>query len=264
MPRRIRTDLLVPLAAAVAAVVVGTVEVAAQSASGGGSSACPCIDPWPTPAPVAGSCRRLQINREHDFGVTNFSEVCVPFDYGAAACRAWDNASWNSACLTAAGTVRDSGAPEWCTKEWCYVNASTCKRPMDPADVDPSLVAGLQLHYSYETCGNLNTYTDVRHYRYLRGRHIRVSYPGDSGTGYTLKTLADGSKAGSMVEFMRAIAAEAQFTWEIVPLSDVSRSRYSSSFTACVHQVALNETDLCIANFWCAENRIENRISSHF
>ena len=24
----------------------------------------------------------------------------------------------------------------------------------------------------------------------------------------------------------------------------------SSSFTACVHEVALNETDLCIGNFW--------------
>ena len=42
----------------------------------GGSPACPCIDPWP--APSAGeTCRSLRINREHDFGVTNFSEVCV-------------------------------------------------------------------------------------------------------------------------------------------------------------------------------------------
>eukprot|EP01043_Picozoa_sp_COSAG02_P035372 COSAG02_NODE_2529_length_8602_cov_20.688463_3_plen_104_part_00 len=66
---------------------------------------------------------------------------------------------------------------------------------MDPAD----LAAEVQLYYSYETCGNLNMYTDVRHYEYLRGRHIRVSYPGDSGSGYTLKTLPDGTKTGSVV-----------------------------------------------------------------
>ena len=104
-------------------------------------------------------------------------------------------------------------------------------------------------------------------------------YPGDSGSGYTLVTLPDGSKTGSVVEFMRSIANEAQFTWEVVPLRQESRSRYSSSFTACVHQVtetnvqslrapppllqrthryqvALNESDLCIANFWLTTERM--------
>ena len=53
-------------------------------------------------------------------------------------------------------------------------------------------------HCSYETCGNLNAYSDEKHYTALRGQHLRVSYPGDSGSGYTLKTLPDGSKTGSV------------------------------------------------------------------
>ena len=127
---------------------------------------------------------------------------------------------------------------------------------MDPADlvaVDSSSDVTEQLHYSYETCGNLNMYTDVRHYEFLRGRHIRVTYPGDSGSGYTLVTLPDGTKTGSMVEFMRSIAARASFTWEVVPLLEAV-APLLFVLTACVHQVALNETDLCIANFWVTLN----------
>ena len=145
---------------------------AAQSSTG--SPACPCIDPWPDATATCAGGRQLQINREHHFGVTNRTAVCVPLDYGAAECRTWDNASWNSACLASDGSVRDSGQPEWCAAAWCYVNQTNCDRPMDPADVDPGS-ASAGLYYSYETCGNLNTYSDTRHYNYLRGKHIRVS-----------------------------------------------------------------------------------------
>ena len=31
---------------------------------------------------------------------------------------------------------------------------------------------------------------------------LRVAYPADSGSGYTIVTLADGSKDGSVVEFI--------------------------------------------------------------
>ena len=64
------------------------------------------------------------------------------------------------------------------------VDADTCQRPLDLSDSEPgSASAGLS--YSYETCGNLNTYSETRHLKYLRGKHLRVSYPGDSGSGYS-------------------------------------------------------------------------------
>ena len=47
-------------------------------------------------------------------------------------------------------------------------------------------------------------------------------------------------KAGSMVDFMRDIAAEAHFTYERVDIRQ--KSFDGSSFTGCVHAVALNET----------------------
>jgi hypothetical protein len=145
----------------------------------------------------------------------------------------------------------------WCLRRWCYVNASNCRRPYSQADrlAEPDDAVGTLVH-SYETCGNLNAYSDEKHYAALRGQHLRVSYPGDSGSGYTLKTLPDGSKTGSVVEFVRSIAEEVGFTWEVVPVGADSRELYSSSFTACVHSVAVGATDLCIGNFWLTSQRM--------
>ena len=258
MLRVLRRPMLQVLALLLPLQVMATHVPREHAIASSGSPACPCVNPWPDNTSNCGGAmggRLLQINREHHFGVTNHTTVCAPLDYGSSECRAWDNASWNSACLAADGSVRDSGAAEWCAASWCYVDKRNCERPMDPADVEPGS-ASSGLFYSYETCGNLNTYSDTRHYNYLRGRHLRISYPSDSGSGYTLVTLPGGSRTGSMVEFMRSIAAEARFTWQEVALRDESSSRYSSSFTACVHQVALNETDLCIANFWVTTERM--------
>ena len=84
----------------------------------------------------------------------------------------------------------------------------------------------------------------------MRGKHLRVSYPDDSGSGYTLLTKADGTKTGSVVEFMRSIARDVGFTWEIVPVGEDSKALFSSSFTACVHSVAIGATDVSILIFW--------------
>lgn len=145
----------------------------------------------------------------------------------------------------------------------------TCQHSRSAHDVD---VAGthanganalIRGHCSYETCGNLDSYAAEKHYRSLRGRNIRVSYPGDSSTGYTLVTEEDGSRGGSMVQFMRDIAADAGFTWEIHEVSPASRARYSSSYSACTHEVALNRTDVrayfncCRA---CFDTTLPNRL----
>eukprot|EP01047_Picozoa_sp_COSAG01_P047214 COSAG01_NODE_4491_length_4978_cov_17.492109_1_plen_836_part_10 len=229
---------------------------AAQQNSSG-SPGCPCISPWAVPLPSdSRTNRELLINRKHVLGINNQTLVRVPLDYGASVCRAWDNATHHSDCLRPDGRPHDSRTPEWCLARWCYVNTSQCDRPYDQTDhaVRPAdTVDGL--HHSYETCGNLNAYTDEKHYAKLRGLHLRVSMPGDSGSGYTLTTLPDGTRAGSVVSFMKSVAQEASFTWEIVPIGD-SRSLFSSSFTACVHAVALGATDLCIGNFWLTTQRM--------
>ena len=51
------------------------------------------------------------------------------------------------------------------------------------------------------------------------------------------------------------VAAEMSVTWERVPIGSDSLV-FGSSYTGCVHMVALNETDLCIANLWVTSQRL--------
>ena len=65
-----------------------------------------------------------------------------------------------------------------------------------------------------------------------------------------------------MVEFMRSIRADAEFTWERVDVSQDSKELYDSSFTACVHAVAVGQTDMYDAFFLCVHAcRYLNRAS---
>ena len=120
--------------------------------------------------------------------------------------------------------------------------------------------------------------------------------PGDSGSGYTLlteeattgrpcksewqgepvweaqgyaskaecmwdfnyDTQSGNSKEGSMVEFMRSIRADAGFTWERVEVSQDSKELFDSSFTACVHAVAVGQTDMydAVAFSICVHTRV--------
>ena len=41
---------------------------------------------------------------------------------------------------------------------------------------------GWELAYSYETCGNVNSYSQERHYDIVRDKVFRVSYPGEKIT----------------------------------------------------------------------------------
>merc|ERR1719399_1718799 len=44
--------------------------------------------------------------------------------------------------------------PEWCADRWCYVDHTNCKYPA----VKSSYFAGVDLRYSYTTCGSKNTF----------------------------------------------------------------------------------------------------------
>ena len=83
----------------------------------------------------------------------------------------------------------------------------------------------------------------------MQGKTLRVSYPGDSGTGYTLVTRDDNKqKTGSVVAFMDQIATEGRFSYELHNVSQASTDwseaeSGGSSWTACVHDVALGNTE---------------------
>jgi hypothetical protein len=75
--------------------------------------------------------------------------------------------------------------------------------------------------------------------------------PSDSSSGYTLTTMSDGkTRDGSVLRFMARVFAEYQIQWVVQPISNASLSKFpGSSFTACVFEVGLNETDICIGSF---------------
>ena len=132
------------------------------AAASPGSDDCPCVNPWGgVPSGSDANCRRqLSFNRQHHYGRPDGEQVvCVPDDYGAGVCAAHDDVSFNAECRDSDGSVV-SGAPEWCTARWCFVDAQNCTRPMSPADL--VMVNGEatshELSLSYETCGNLNAY----------------------------------------------------------------------------------------------------------
>jgi hypothetical protein len=57
---------------------------------------------------------------------------------------------------------------------------------------------------------------------------------------------------------MRRLAEMYGFSYQFQDLTQTSREEYpQSSFTACVHDVSINHTDLCIANFWTTAQRQE-------
>ena len=167
------TTLFLTIAPALAGVVP------ALAGNKTGAAVCPCVDPW------EGSAQ----------------QPTLP-GYGANYCSDHDASGQNGgdtlACISAS-------PPAWCSAHWCYVSAANCARPHHKTHEYANVtVDGAPLHYSYETCGVINPYDIPPHEQTLRAlKKLRISYPGDSGSGYTILTTPDGKKAGSVVEFAR-------------------------------------------------------------
>ena len=240
MPRAIvRTRLLVLVAAtAIAQVPDGHP----------GSTECACIDPFNHSA-LDGNC---PLRRATD-------GVCYAAPgYGGLGCRRYDLTSPTAEC-----TARlDHVPPLWCDASWCWVDPRNCTRPKDTTHFFRGTPYA-DLTFSYETCGNVNEFSDVGRTEALQGVELRVSFPGNSGSGYTITTVQEGAmgvggtrRDGSVVRFFAQLAQDYGATWREVPISAASRTfSPQSSFTACVHELALNATDLCIGNFWPTADR---------
>eukprot|EP00816_Leptocylindrus_hargravesii_P012834 CAMPEP_0196825136 /NCGR_PEP_ID=MMETSP1362-20130617/92867_1 /TAXON_ID=163516 /ORGANISM="Leptocylindrus danicus, Strain CCMP1856" /LENGTH=1154 /DNA_ID=CAMNT_0042205513 /DNA_START=183 /DNA_END=3647 /DNA_ORIENTATION=- len=86
----------------------------------------------------------------------------------------------------------------------------------------------------------------------LIGKTLRVTFPDDADVEYTLFTNeTTGQKDGSIVQFMKDVASAAGFGMYEVKLSPVSRLEHNNnSYTACMLDVELGVTDLCIGPFW--------------
>jgi len=139
-----------------------------------GSPACECIadpsaaspispaasaagDPAGGASSLSPQCRNATLGFNHVGGLQGI-ELCSPLQHGWGQCTPWD-ANVPGECVDPGGGEFESGQPDWCSATWCYVNASTCERSHQPSDLvyhDDDAPSGLS--YSYETCGNLDTY----------------------------------------------------------------------------------------------------------
>ena len=222
-----------------------------------GSPACPCINPWAnklSPFTEVSTAEGDQTCLRTDWG------ACYPSSYGygiLGECKAWDSglpATAHESGIRAACDNSTLSQPQYCRTPWCWVDPANCDRPNSLSGVFTNLTHTPT--YSYHTCGYTNNYATDWRANALIDKTFRVSFPGDDDSGYTILTDSSGYKQGSYVEFMNRLAKEYGFRFVAQEVSSTSKAMFaSSSFTACVHDVAINHTDLCIGNFWLTSER---------
>lgn len=120
------------------------------------SSDCPCC-PEPAPPLSSGFCTEKTI----DGG-------CYPDNYGFDQCSTHD-LNFNPECAK-------NSPPSFCSRRLSYVDPENYLKPNNPSVLFPD--SGL--HYSYETCGNLNEYIRDFHATFLeqfQDGFLRVSFP---------------------------------------------------------------------------------------
>ena len=124
-----------------------------------GMQDCPCIDGWNAQDDAA-----LQPLFDSDSGCIEIANDfngtysgCVPFTpalrYGSSGCSAWDES------LSYCGESACSEDLGWCSNQWCYVDIDNCQKHILASR--SSYWPSLNLHYSYQTCGSLDSWTGL-------------------------------------------------------------------------------------------------------
>ena len=137
-----------------------------------GANSCPCIDPWDS-SNAHLLCRTLNKNGD-----------CYTVDFGADSCQTFDKIENTTGCAKSDGNQK----PDWCQRRWCYVDPENCQKPNSASSFFGQKSNNTQ-YYSYETCGNLNSYDDSAitqtfgKYSGVNDGELRVTFPGDDTLG---------------------------------------------------------------------------------
>ncbi|CAE7394628.1 GLR2.2 [Symbiodinium natans] len=226
----------------------------------GGAFECPCISNTSSSWAVI----RAELLTHAGYGS----------DYGLQGCQEYDRDLVQSGC--------SQNEADFCERSWCYVDVDACRynetactaaggqpggtaspscrtRPM----TDSSLLSTAV--YSYETCGYRNTYDLGPIMEPIAGKVMRFAADDFSWFVYTKPEVdpenPNVTKAGVDYDFFVELASNfnPQATFEFVDgfSTQVSRSLFSSSWTACVHDVAVGYIDACVGPFWITPERAE-------
>jgi len=127
-----------------------------------GHPACRCLDDTGLEKIHAANDHifiRKYLHPSIPWALVNSHEYCYPREYGARVCFEWD-AALPEDCAKPKNETDDIcegrysarwDAPPWCAARWCYV-APDCALPKADSVFFPGRF------YSYETCGNANTF----------------------------------------------------------------------------------------------------------
>jgi hypothetical protein len=117
--------------------------------------------------------------------------VDYPISIGST-CTAWDDDT-NPEC-------KGDKAPAWCKEKWCYVDPCTCAGtkvpPKKSVYVEKAKSGGHPVYYSYDTCGEKDSWTEANNKKACPNQKDESSCGGVDGCSWTgkvcLKTeLAD-------------------------------------------------------------------------
>lgn len=264
----------------------GYSKVASGSA---GDADCPCIDPFNAAfgvtnlgTPAAGT---PDVPTSYDPGsggtadcawirAPAYGQMCYPSSYGSEGCKNYDM-TITPECSGIPGHPEKCPDQTFqpnannvdcnsCASTWCFVDPRNCHKPNSPSSYFPEATYGAggpRLSYSYETCGNVDTweYKEKRLRELKALEPIRLSWPDVGGAGYTITRDTTGGDGyggsgydGAITQFV--VDALRQYNISYVAQRERSASSIAygkakevgSSYTSCVHEVALNRTDLCI------------------
>ena len=213
--------------------------------SQGQHESCPCINPWDYYNNSLSVDNCTLSNGEEGYLLQFQSQEsidCYPKEYGAS-CQNWDGLYRAKQC---AGNGYDKEG-SYCSSKWCFVDPLNCKILYQQSTLVVDVNAMDNVVYaSYETCGNINAYNIDRYSTVFLNQTLTIAFPGDSSALYDLFTNSEGEKDGSSVRFFEDVQSFYNYNVDVVEISNISRQKYSSSYSACVHDVALGLVDLCV------------------
>lgn len=225
------------------------------AAGGGGAFECPCIS----------NSSFVFASLQAELAAANRSVL-----YGMQGCKAYDENNSVVGCA--------ENEESFCLNPWCYVDTELCPLSEDACEAaggivggdasphcrsrpsSPSAVVNSVSEYSYATCNSVNTYDTSSLNAPLAGKIIKVAV--DAWAPWVvMRTHASGSQeyGGALYDFFReallvfdpAVQVELVEGWA----TEASRAKFASSYTACVHDVAVGNFDLCVADLWRTPER---------
>ncbi|CAE7730767.1 unnamed protein product [Symbiodinium necroappetens] len=228
------------------------------SGSGSGAAVCPCIN---SSSPLYSAYESALVAGG------------LPATFGLSGCAAHDSNVSMFGCAT--------NALPFCLNPWCYVDMDLCPENRELCEAAGGIlgsqasphcrtrkhnaggtnILNLSEHYSYETCGSRNVYDTSELLEPIAGRTIRAAAAAWAPWVVKRKNLRNEDVwGGPSFDFFKTSLElfHPEPVIKIIPgwATAASRAKFpESSYTACVHDVAVGNFDICLADLWLTPQR---------